>query len=47
MPDGNLGNQYRRKNRHRVVWHAYDGGIYYVTICTKDKEHYLGEIVDV
>ena len=46
MPDGNLGTKYRRKNRHRVVWHAYDGGMYYVTICTKDKEHYLGEIVD-
>ena len=30
----------------RARWLAYDAGIYFVTICTKDKRHYLGEIVD-
>lgn len=28
----------------RAQWHDYDGGIYFVTICTKDKFHYFGEI---
>ena len=27
-------------------WHDYDGGSYFITICTKDREHYFGEIVD-
>ena len=39
------------KNRYRVSsaradWHAYDGGFYHVTICTKDRELYFGEIVE-
>lgn len=39
------------KNRYRVSsaradWHAYDGGFYHVTVCTKDRELYFGEIVD-
>ncbi|MDO5665952.1 MAG: transposase, partial [Bacteroidia bacterium] len=25
-------------------WHDYDGGMYFVTICTKDFVHYFGEI---
>ena len=38
------------KNRYRVSsaradWHAYDGGFYHVTVCTKDRESYFGEIV--
>ena len=28
----------------RVNWHDYKGGVYFVTICTKNREHYLGEI---
>ena len=28
----------------RASWHAYNGGIYFVTICTKDRVHYFGEI---
>lgn len=28
----------------RAQWHNYNGGTYFVTICTKDKCHYFGEI---
>lgn len=28
----------------RANWHGYDGGVYFVTICTKNRDHYLGEI---
>lgn len=38
-------NKYRIASA-RVPWHAYDGGVYFVTICTAGKQHYLGEIVD-
>ena len=39
------------KNRFRVpsaraAWHDYNGGIYFVTICTAGREHYFGEITD-
>ncbi len=29
----------------RANWHGYDGGEYFVTICTQNREHYFGEIV--
>ena len=37
------------KNRYRIpsaraTWHDYLGGAYFVTICTKDREFYLGTI---
>ena len=37
------------KNRYRIpsaraAWHDYMGGAYFVTICTKDREFYFGEI---
>ena len=28
----------------RAPWHKYDGGHYFITICTKDKIHYFGHI---
>ena len=28
----------------RASWHDYRCGAYFVTICTKDREHYFGEI---
>ena len=39
------------KDRYRIasaraVWHDYLGGAYFVTICTKDREFYLGNIKD-
>ncbi len=30
----------------RANWHDYNQGIYFVTICTKNREHYFGEITD-
>ena len=29
----------------RAQWHSYDGGIFFVTFCTKNRRHSLGEIV--
>ena len=37
-------NKYRIPSA-RATWHGYDGGIYFVTICTQNREHYFGEIV--
>lgn len=34
----------RRKNI-RAEFHDYSGGEYFITICTRDKEHYFGKIV--
>ncbi len=28
----------------RASWHNYDGGIYFITICTKNYRHFFGEI---
>ena len=28
----------------RALWHNYDGGIYFITICTHGFRHYFGEI---
>jgi len=39
---------YRNKYRipsARATWHDYNGGAYFVTICTRDMEHYFGEVV--
>ncbi|MDO5576596.1 MAG: hypothetical protein Q4F84_05910 [Fibrobacter sp.] len=30
----------------RAVWHKYDDGIYFITICTSGRYHYLGEITN-
>lgn len=35
----------KRKNL-RAEFHDYSGGIYFITICTCDKRHYFGEIID-
>lgn len=35
-----------RVSSTRVKWHDYDAGIYFVTICTKERKHYFGEIDD-
>jgi len=37
-------NKYRIPSA-RANWHDYNGGIYFITICTKNREHYLGEII--
>lgn len=38
-------NKYRIPSA-RAVWHDYNGGDYFVTICTGGREHYFGEILD-
>lgn len=44
-------SDYRWQNKYRIesvraIWHDYDGGIYFITICTKYREHFFGEIRD-
>lgn len=39
-------NKYRIPSA-RASWHEYDGGIYYVTICTKNMKCYFGGIDSV
>lgn len=34
------------RKRLRAEFHDYSGGEYFITICTRDKEHYFGEIKD-
>ena len=38
-------NKYRVTST-RLQWHEYDGGAYFVTVCTGGKIHYFGEIAD-
>lgn len=35
-------------NRHqfRANWHDYNGGIYFVTVCTHGRRHTLGSIIN-
>ena len=37
-------NRYRISSA-RAIWHNYNGGLYFITICTQGREHYFGEIV--
>ena len=30
----------------RAQWHNYNGGMYFVTICTQNRKHYFGEIIN-
>ena len=43
MSDEKFQNQYRIKSA-RATWHDYGDGAYFVTINTKDRKHYFGEI---
>ena len=36
-------NKYRIPSA-RADWHDYNGGVYFVTICTQNREHFFGEI---
>jgi putative transposase len=38
-------NKYRIPSA-RAVWHDYNDGDYFITICTGGREHYFGEIVN-
>jgi len=44
-----MGNLFQNKYRipsARIAWHGYDGGAYFVTVCTADKVQYLGKITN-
>ena len=45
MSDIKYKDKYRIPSA-RATWHDYDGGIYFITICTKYREHDFGEIED-
>lgn len=36
-------NKYRIPSA-RALWHSYDGGAYFVTVCTKNRRHFCGRI---
>ena len=38
-------NKYRIPSA-RADWHDYNGGAYFITICTKNREHFFGEIAN-
>ena len=43
--NNNLYQDKYRISSTRVEWHDYNGEMYFVTLCTKNREHYFGEIV--
>jgi len=43
--DDKFQNKYRIPSA-RAVWHDYNGGDYFITICTSGREHYFGEILN-
>lgn len=43
MDESKYNGKYRIAST-RAWWHNYAGGTYFVTICTKNREHYFGEI---
>ena len=43
MSEEKYQNEYRIQSA-RADWHDYNGGMYFITICTKDRKHYFGEI---
>ena len=46
MSDEKFQNKYRVKSA-RATWHDYSGGAYFITVCTKNREHSFGEICNV
>jgi hypothetical protein len=40
-------NKYRIPTSRLQGWDYGVNGCYFVTICTQNREHYLGEIVDI
>ena len=43
MSENLYHNRYRIPSA-RATWHDYNGGAYFVTICTRNMEHFFGEI---
>lgn len=38
--------QIEKRKTPRASWIDYNEGLYFITICTKERKHYLGEIKD-
>ena len=45
MKTDKFNNKYRIPSA-RAVWHNYNGGDYFITICTAEKKHYFGRITN-
>ena len=45
MSDEKFQNKYCIKSA-RATWHDYSGAAYFITVCTKNREHSFGEIVE-
>ena len=45
MSNEKYQNKYRIPSA-RATWHDYNGGAYFITICTRNREHFFGEIRD-
>lgn len=43
MPVRKFQDKYRIDTA-RATWHDYNGGAYFITVCTKNKEHFFGKI---
>ncbi|MDE6288777.1 MAG: hypothetical protein K2M00_08355, partial [Muribaculaceae bacterium] len=43
---GTSTNGFAKRKSPRAIFHNYSGGDYFITICTHNKEHYFGEIID-
>ena len=43
MSENRFHDRYRIPSA-RAQWHNYDGGEYFVTVCTLNRKHYFGEI---
>ena len=43
MTDEKFRNKFRIPSA-RAAWYDYNGGTYFVTICTQNREHYFGKI---
>ncbi len=41
-----ISSQYPQRKSPRAAFHDYSGGDYFITICTRDKNHYFGDISD-
>lgn len=37
---------YQYRKSPRAFWHEYNGGLYFITVCTKGKRHFFGKIKD-
>ena len=44
MSEDKYLNKYRNSSA-RAPWHDYNSGVYFITICTHNREHFFGEIV--